>query len=173
MRIGPIPTMNKWFSIHTREWERRGHLRLEKVHSGIYWGHHFFHGGVEGRGWWQISEGSKYGFFNVPPLVSVVIQTLKSRMWVNWYQVTQCVQGISLHRLHSGGGVFHCLVHEVTCRWGRGSLLIGMDSFPCSSIRLRPDRNDVGVSVWVAMIWPTYPPHSSRAFPLTHLWIFL
>ena len=29
--IGPIPTMNKLFSIHTREWERRGHPGLEQV----------------------------------------------------------------------------------------------------------------------------------------------
>ena len=30
-RIGPIPTINKWFSVHTRYWERRGRLGLEQV----------------------------------------------------------------------------------------------------------------------------------------------
>ena len=31
MRIYPIPTINKWFSIHTREWYHRGHLGLDTV----------------------------------------------------------------------------------------------------------------------------------------------
>ena len=31
MRIGPITTINKWFSIHTIERERRGHLGLDQV----------------------------------------------------------------------------------------------------------------------------------------------
>ena len=31
--IGPIPKINEWFSIHTREWERRGHPRLDQVHG--------------------------------------------------------------------------------------------------------------------------------------------
>ena len=30
MRIGPFPTINEWFLIHTRELERRGHLGKEK-----------------------------------------------------------------------------------------------------------------------------------------------
>ena len=33
LRIGTIPTINKWFLIHTREWERRGHLGLEQVYD--------------------------------------------------------------------------------------------------------------------------------------------
>ena len=33
LRIGPIPTINKWFLLHTREWERRGHIELEQVIS--------------------------------------------------------------------------------------------------------------------------------------------
>ena len=35
LRIGPIPTINKWFSIHTREWEQRGSLGLEQVINNI------------------------------------------------------------------------------------------------------------------------------------------
>ena len=31
MRIGTIPTIKKWFSIHTRELERRINLGLEQV----------------------------------------------------------------------------------------------------------------------------------------------
>ena len=31
LRIGPILTINKWFSIHTGEWERRWHLGMDKV----------------------------------------------------------------------------------------------------------------------------------------------
>ena len=31
MRIGPIPTINKCFLIHTIEWDRRGHLGLDTV----------------------------------------------------------------------------------------------------------------------------------------------
>ena len=31
LRICPIPTTNKWFPIHTREWDGRGHLGLEQV----------------------------------------------------------------------------------------------------------------------------------------------
>ena len=31
MRIGPIPTINKYFSLHTREWERTARLGLEQV----------------------------------------------------------------------------------------------------------------------------------------------
>ena len=31
LRIGPISTINKWFSVHTREWDRRGHLGMDPV----------------------------------------------------------------------------------------------------------------------------------------------
>ena len=31
LRIGPIPTINKWFLIHTREWDHRWHLGLDHV----------------------------------------------------------------------------------------------------------------------------------------------
>ena len=31
MRTVPIPTINKWFSLHTRRWEHRGHLGMEQV----------------------------------------------------------------------------------------------------------------------------------------------
>ena len=30
-KIGYIPMINKWFLIHTREWERRGHLGLDQA----------------------------------------------------------------------------------------------------------------------------------------------
>ena len=36
MQIGPIPTINKLFSIHTREWEHRGRLWLEQVYYCIW-----------------------------------------------------------------------------------------------------------------------------------------
>ena len=32
LRIGPIPMINKWFSVHTREWERKGNPGLEQVY---------------------------------------------------------------------------------------------------------------------------------------------
>ena len=36
LRIDPTPTINKWFSIHNREWECRGHLGLDQVLWGDY-----------------------------------------------------------------------------------------------------------------------------------------
>ena len=33
MRIGNIPTINRWFLVHTREWECRWHLGMDQVQS--------------------------------------------------------------------------------------------------------------------------------------------
>ena len=35
MRIGPIPTINKEFSLHTREKERTARLGVEHVFKGV------------------------------------------------------------------------------------------------------------------------------------------
>ena len=35
MGIGPIPTIEKGFLLHTREWERTGHLGLEQVYVNL------------------------------------------------------------------------------------------------------------------------------------------
>ena len=40
MRIGPIPTINKEFLLHTREWERTAPLGLEHVNINV--GKHMF-----------------------------------------------------------------------------------------------------------------------------------
>ena len=37
LRIGLIPTINKLFSVHARELERRGHLGLDRVTYIIVW----------------------------------------------------------------------------------------------------------------------------------------
>ena len=36
MIIGPIPTINKLFSIHTIEWDRRGYLGLDPVSITLF-----------------------------------------------------------------------------------------------------------------------------------------
>ena len=35
LRIGTIPTTNKWFLIHTREWYRRRHIGMDPVNKCI------------------------------------------------------------------------------------------------------------------------------------------